>query len=113
MTATTQPRIATRDEWLRARVALLAEEKALTRRHDELAASGRELPWVRVDAEYVFETEHGQQTLAKLFDGRQQLAVYHFMFGASWAAGCPSCSFWADNYDGITTHLATRDTGSA
>ena len=76
---------------------------------DELAAARRDLPWVRVDEPYTFATEHGDRTLAELFDGRSQLAVYHFMFDPSWEEGCVSCSFWADNFNGIDAHLAARD----
>src|ERR671927_1410894 len=82
----------TREEWLAARLALLEEEKELTRRSDELARRRRELPWVRVDKGYAFETEEGGASLADLFRGRSQLLVYHFMFGPDYTAGCPSCS---------------------
>src|SRR5690606_30939943 len=102
--------ITTRDEWLAARKALLAEEKAMTRALDALAAKRRALPLARVDKPYRFETETGPTNLAGLFGGRRQLAVYHFMFGTDWAEGCPSCSFWADGFDGISRHLAARDT---
>ena len=103
-------RVATRDEWLVERVALLDAEKELTRRKDELARRRRELPWVRVDEAYTFATEHGTKSLADLFDGRSQLVMYHFMYGDGWGEGCPSCSFWADNFDGIGVHLAHRGT---
>jgi predicted dithiol-disulfide oxidoreductase (DUF899 family) len=102
----------TRDEWLAARTALLAEEKELTRRSDELARKRTELPWVPVEQEYVFETDEGPRTLAELFDGRSQLLVYHFMFGPSvegWPeAGCLGCSYTADSLDGAVAHLVAR-----
>jgi predicted dithiol-disulfide oxidoreductase (DUF899 family) len=103
-------RLVSREKWVAARVALLAKEKALTREHDALARERRELPWVRVDQEYVFETPAGPRTLAELFGGRSQLIVYHFMFGPDWAEGCPSCSFVSDHLDGAVPHLAARDT---
>jgi predicted dithiol-disulfide oxidoreductase (DUF899 family) len=87
----------------------LAKEKEFTRLRDQLSAERRELPWAKVDKEYVFDTVDGKKTLADLFDGRSQLFVYHFMYGADWEEGCKSCSFWADNYDGIVVHLAHRD----
>src|SRR6476646_1855103 len=99
----------TREEWLTARLELLQAEKALTRRSDELARQRRELPWVRVDKEYRFETDEGTRTLAELFDGRSQLLVYHFMFGPSYKAGCPTCSSMADTADGALPHLHARD----
>ena len=102
--------VVSREQWLAARVALLAREKAHTRERDALARERRELPWVRVDKAYVFETPGGPRTLADLFGGRSQLAVYHFMFGPDWAEGCPSCSFLADHLDGAVPHLAARDT---
>jgi predicted dithiol-disulfide oxidoreductase (DUF899 family) len=101
--------VAARAQWETARGELLAAEKELTRRHDELAEQRRAMPWVRVDTEYAFDTEHGTRTLADLFDGHSQLIVWHFMFGADWEEGCPSCSFWADGYDGMLSHLAARD----
>ncbi len=103
------PNTTTRDDWEVARLELLAAEKEHSRRGDELARRRRELPWVRVEQDYVFATEDGRRSLADLFDGRSQLIVYHFMFGTDWDEGCPSCSFWADNYDGISPHLAARD----
>jgi predicted dithiol-disulfide oxidoreductase (DUF899 family) len=104
-----EPAVASRDEWLSARLALLAAEKDLSRRHDELSRQRRALPWVPVDADYRFETSAGTRSLTDLFDGRTQLLVYHFMFGPDWDEGCPSCSFWADNFNGIDVHLAHRD----
>jgi predicted dithiol-disulfide oxidoreductase (DUF899 family) len=102
-------RIVTREEWDAARDPLLQGEKELTRMGDELARKRRELPWVRVDKPYTFQTANGAKTLAELFDGRQQLAVYHFMFGPDWDAGCPVCSSIADSFDGVCSHLAARD----
>jgi len=104
----TQPRIVSRDEWLTARKQLLSKEKELTRRRDELSAERRALPWVRVDKGYAFDTPGGRQTLAELFGGRSQLAVYHFMFGPGWEQGCPSCSWAADNIDANLVHLNAR-----
>jgi predicted dithiol-disulfide oxidoreductase (DUF899 family) len=104
-----QNQVVSRDEWLAARLGLLKEEKELTRRSDELARRRQELPWVRVDKEYRFETEEGSVSLADLFQGRSQLLVYHFMFGPDWKAGCPSCSSIADGFDGFVIHLAHHD----
>jgi predicted dithiol-disulfide oxidoreductase (DUF899 family) len=102
----------TREEWLAARVELLAAEKELTRRNDELARKRQALPWVAVEKGYAFETEEGTKTLAELFDGRDQLLVYHFMFGPTvegWPeAGCPGCSYTADSLDGAAVHLPPR-----
>jgi predicted dithiol-disulfide oxidoreductase (DUF899 family) len=102
-------RVATRAEWIDARKELLAEEKAFTRLRDELSRRRRDLPWVLVDKQYLFEGADSKETLPQLFDGRSQLIVYHFMFDPSWEAGCKSCSFWADNYNGIIVHLNHRD----
>src|SRR5215218_1685283 len=99
----------TRDEWLAARLALLEEEKEHTRRSDELARRRQELPWVRVDKEYRFDTEEGSASLKDLFRGRSQLLVYHFMFGPDFKAGCPSCSAIADGFNGSAVHLANHD----
>ncbi len=101
--------IGTREEWLAARLALLEAEKAHTRRGDELARRRQELPWVRLDKAYRFDTDEGSASLADLFHGHSQLLVYHFMFGPDYAAGCPSCSSIADGFNGITGHLAKRD----
>jgi predicted dithiol-disulfide oxidoreductase (DUF899 family) len=103
------PRIASRQEWLAERKALLAEEKAVTHAKDALAQKRRELPWVKIEKDYVFDTPGGRKTLAELFDGRSQLIVYHFMFGPEWKEGCPSCSMVADGFDGVTPHLSQRD----
>ena len=96
--------------WLDARKALLTKEKEFTRLRDELTADRQQLPWRKIQKDYQFEDENGKQSLADLFAGRRQLLVYHFMFGPDWEEGCPSCSFWADNYNGIDVHLAHRDT---
>jgi predicted dithiol-disulfide oxidoreductase (DUF899 family) len=105
----TQHRTGTREEWLAARLELLESEKELTRRSDELAQQRQELPWVRIDKEYRFETDEGNASLADLFRGRSQLLVYHFMFGPEYTAGCPSCSAIADGFDGFAVHLANHD----
>src|SRR6516164_6433538 len=99
----------TREDWLAARIELLAAEKEHTRRGDALAQQRQALPWVRVDKTYRFETEDGGATLADLFEGRSQLLVYHFMFGPDYTAGCPSCSSIADGFDGFAVHLANHD----
>jgi predicted dithiol-disulfide oxidoreductase (DUF899 family) len=101
--------IVTREQWLTARLELLKEEKEHTRRSDELARKRQELPWVRVDKEYRFETETGSAALADLFGGRSQLLIYHFMFGPDYTAGCPSCSTIADGFNGFAVHLANHD----
>ena len=108
-TQTEQPRVVSRDEWLAARKELLSKEKDFTRQRDALSAARRELPWVRVEKEYVFDTPSGKRTLADLFNGKSQLIVYHFMFGPSWEEGCPSCSLLADHFDGSVVHLAQRN----
>src|SRR3954468_2276700 len=95
----------TREEWLAARLELLEDEKALTRRSDELARRRQELPWVRIDKHYRFETDEGSASLPELFKGCSQLLVYHFMFGPQYAAGCPSCSAIADGFNGFVVHL--------
>jgi predicted dithiol-disulfide oxidoreductase (DUF899 family) len=99
----------TREEWLAKRRELLGAEKAHTRLGDELARRRQELPWVRVEKEYAFETSEGKATLADLFRGRSQLLVYHFMFGPDYSAGCPACSAIADGFDGVSVHLANHD----
>jgi len=99
----------TREEWLAARLELLEAEKQLTRRGDELARRRQELPWVRLDKEYRFQTDEGDASLADLFRGRSQLLVYHFMFGPDYTAGCPSCSAIADGFNGFVVHLAHHD----
>src|ERR1700722_907103 len=105
----TKHMIATRKDWLASRLELLKEEKDLTRRSDTLAQRRQELPWVRVDKEYRFETDEGSASLADLFRGRSQLLVYHFMFGPDYTAGCPSCSAIADRFDRSVVHLANHD----
>jgi predicted dithiol-disulfide oxidoreductase (DUF899 family) len=105
----TTHKTGSREEWLAARLALLKEEKELTRHSDEVARRRQELPWVRVDKQYRFETDAGQATLPDLFRGRSQLLVYHFMFGPDYQAGCPSCSAIADGFNGIVAHLAAHD----
>lgn len=102
-------RKGTREEWLAARLKLLEQEKALTRQNDDLARQRQELPWVKIDKEYRFETDAGNISLADLFKGRSQLLVYHFMFGPDYTAGCPSCSAIADGFNGIAVHLAHHD----
>ena len=101
--------IATRDQWLEARLDLLAAEKELTRRSDEVARLRQALPWARVDKSYLFDTEGGVRTLKDLFEGRSQLLVYHFMFGPDYTAGCPSCSAIADGFNQSVVHLANHD----
>ena len=108
MTTKTHP-TGTREEWLAARVKLLEEEKERTKRGDELAQRRQELPWVRIDKEYRFDTDEGKASLSDLFRGRSQLLVYHFMFGPDYKAGCPACSAIADGFNGIATHLANHD----
>jgi predicted dithiol-disulfide oxidoreductase (DUF899 family) len=99
----------TREDWLAARLELLKAEKELTRRGDEVARQRQQLPWVRIDKNYMFDTEEGKRSLAQLFAGRSQLLVYHFMFGPDYKAGCPSCSAIADGFDGFAVHLANHD----
>ena len=98
-----------REEWLAARLDLLKAEKELTRQSDALAQRRQELPWVRVDKAYRFDTEEGSASLEDLFRGRSQLLVYHFMFGPDYVAGCPSCSSIADGFNGFAVHLANHD----
>jgi predicted dithiol-disulfide oxidoreductase (DUF899 family) len=105
----TKHRTGTRNEWLGERLKLLEAEKDLTRRSDELARRRQELPWVRVDKRYRFDTDEGSALLTDLFRGRSQLLVYHFMFGPDYTAGCPSCSMIADGFDGFAVHLAHHD----
>ncbi|HXX10458.1 MAG TPA: DUF899 domain-containing protein [Burkholderiales bacterium] len=102
-------RVVSRKEWVAARLGLLKDEKEHTRRSDELARRRQELPWVRIDKAYRFETDEGSASLSDLFRGRSQLLVYHFMFGPDYAAGCPSCSAIADGFDGVGVHLANHD----
>jgi predicted dithiol-disulfide oxidoreductase (DUF899 family) len=102
-------RIVSREEWLEARKNLLSKEKEFTRLRDQLARERREMPWEPVEQNYVFEGPNGKESLAQLFDGTSQLIVHHFMFNPNWEAGCPHCSFWADNYDRIPIHMKHRD----
>ena len=101
--------IGSKEEWLEARRALLAEEKAWTRERDRISAKRRALPWVKIDKNYVFEGENGAVSLGELFDGRSQLIVYHFMFGPEWEEGCTGCSFLSDQVDGARTHFEHHD----
>jgi predicted dithiol-disulfide oxidoreductase (DUF899 family) len=105
----TEHRTGTRDEWLAARLELLDAEKELTRRSDELARQRQQLPWVRIDKDYRFETDEGSASLAELFDGRSQLLIYHFMFGPEYTAGCPACSAISDGFNGSVVHLENHD----
>jgi predicted dithiol-disulfide oxidoreductase (DUF899 family) len=105
----TDHKTSTREEWLEARLDLLKAEKELTRRSDELARRRQDLPWVRVNKDYRFETDAGNASLADLFQGRSQLLIYHFMFGPDYTAGCPSCSAIADGFNGSAVHLANHD----
>lgn len=103
--------ILDRTTWLEAHRSHLAKEKAFTAERERMAATRRELPWLELTEPYVFDTPDGEVSLLDLFDGKGQLIVYHFMFGPEWGdEGCPSCSFWADNYNGTPIHLAARDT---
>src|SRR5258706_196164 len=101
--------VVSREEWLSARTTFLAKEKEFTRLRDELSQQRRDLPWVKVDKEYIFDGPNGKETLANLFDKRSQLVIYHFMFCPEWDEGCPHCSHWADNFNGIIVHLNQRD----
>jgi predicted dithiol-disulfide oxidoreductase (DUF899 family) len=105
----TEHRIGTREDWLAAREQLLVREKEHTSLGDEIAQQRRELPWVPVEKDYRFDTDDGEKALLELFDGRSQLLLYHFMFGPSYAAGCPTCSSMADGIDGLLPHLHARD----
>jgi predicted dithiol-disulfide oxidoreductase (DUF899 family) len=105
----TTHRTGTREEWLAARLQLLEVEKELTRRSDEVARQRQQLPWVRIDKAYRFETDKGSASLADLFQGRSQLLIYHFMFGPDYTAGCPACSAIADGFNGSVVHLANHD----
>jgi len=103
------PKIVSRGEWLAARKKLLAKERQLTHEGDAIAAERRQLPWVKLEKNYIFDSPTGKKTLADLFDGRSQLIIYHFMFGPDWKEGCPSCSFNMDHTDAALVHLAQRD----
>lgn len=102
--------VVSHEKWLATRKAFLKKEKEFTRQRDGINRQRQDLPWELVEKEYVFEGPKGKETLADLFDGKSQLITYHFMFDPKWDAGCPHCSFWADNFDGIPVHLKQRDT---
>lgn len=104
-----QNEVVAREKWLKARLELLAAEKEFTRRGDALAQRRQQLPWVRIDKTYRFETDEGSTSLVNLFKRRSQLLVYHFMFGPDYKAGCPSCSAIADGFNGIAVHLENHD----
>ena len=101
--------VVSREEWLLARKELLVKEKEFNRLRDQLSQERRELPWVKVEKEYLFDTPIGKESLSDLFEDQCQLIIYHFMFGPEWEEGCPSCSFWADNFNGIELHLKHRN----
>ena len=103
------PKTVSHPEWVAARKQLLAKEKEFTRLRDDISRQRRELPWERIEKQYVFDEPQRKETLSDLFDGRSQLIIYHFMFGPNWSEGCPSCSYLADHFDGATIHLAHRD----
>ena len=105
--------VVSKGEWVEARKRLLAKEKEFTRMREQLSAERRALPWMRIDKDYTFDGPNGRETLAQLFGDRSQLVVYHFMFAPEWEVGCKSCSFWADNFNGITAHLRQRDVAFA
>jgi predicted dithiol-disulfide oxidoreductase (DUF899 family) len=102
-------KVVSRKQWLAARKALLAKEKKFTKLRDQLSHQRRQLPWVKVDKNYVFDGPNGRETLSDLFEGKSQLIVYHFMFSPDWDAGCKHCSFWADLFNPIIVHLNHRD----
>jgi predicted dithiol-disulfide oxidoreductase (DUF899 family) len=106
---TTDHPVVSREEWIEARKRFLAKEKEFTWLRDQLSAERHALPWVRVEKEYRFEGPNGTETLRDLFGPASQLVIYHFMLGPDWQEGCKSCSFWADNFNGIGVHLAARD----
>lgn len=103
-------RVVSRDQWLKERITLLAEEKAFTRQREQMSAKVRSLPWVKVDKTYTFDSPTGKKSLAHLFGPHSQLLVYHFMFDPTWSQGCKSCSFVADHYNPLVVHFAHRDT---
>ncbi|MEP3248385.1 MAG: DUF899 family protein [Sneathiella sp.] len=101
--------VVTKEEWIAASRAQLAREKAFTREKDKLTEQRKQLPWLKIEKDYVFEAEAGEVSLEALFGNKSQLIVYHFMFGPDWEEGCVSCSYWADNFNGLQAHLAARD----
>jgi predicted dithiol-disulfide oxidoreductase (DUF899 family) len=107
---TKEHKVVSAKEWLSARKALLTKEKKFNQLRDQLNQQRRNLPWVKVDKEYIFDGPDGRETLAQLFGDKSQLIVYHFMFGPGWKEGCPHCSFWSDHYDSVNLHLGQRDT---
>ena len=107
---TEEHKVVSAKEWLTARKSLLAKEKKFTQLRDQLNQQRRNLPWVKMDKEYVFDGPNGKETLVQLFGDKSQLIVYHFMFGPGWKEGCPHCSFWSDHYDSVNIHLGQRDT---
>ena len=107
---TKEHKVLSEKQWVAARKKLLLEEKKFTKLRDKLNQKRRDLPWVKIEKEYLFDGPDGAESLADLFDGKGQLITYHFMFGPGWGEGCPHCSFWADHYDGTLAHLAQRDT---
>ncbi len=109
----TTHQVVSGSEWVEARKRLLAKEKEFTRLRDQLSVERHALPWLRIDKAYTFDGPNGKETLAQLFGDRSQLVVYHFMFAPDWEVGCKSCSFWADNFNGITAHLRQRDVAFA
>ena len=110
ITGTKEHKVVLEKEWLAARKALLVKEKKFFKLRDQLNQQRRNLPWVKVDQEYVFDGPNGKETLVELFGDSSQLIVYHFMFGPDWKEGCAHCSFWCDHYDGAVVHLKQRDT---
>jgi predicted dithiol-disulfide oxidoreductase (DUF899 family) len=106
-------KVVSQKEWLAARKRLLAKEKKFLRLRDQLNKLRRDLPWVKVEKEYVFNGPGGKESLSDLFGGKSQLVIYHFMFGPGWGEGCPHCSFWADHFDSVNLHIGRRDTALA
>src|ERR1044071_3612876 len=105
----TKHKVVSRKDWIKARKAFLVKEKKFSRQRERLAQDRRNLPWVRVDTDYLFDGPDGKESLSDLFNGKSQLVVYHFMFAPEWKAGCAHCSFWADHYDSMLVHLKNRD----
>jgi|SRR5437867_2806003 len=110
---TAEHSVVSHDQWMSARKKLLAKEKKFNRERDALAKLRRELPWEKVEKQYVFDSPDGKESLEDLFGKHNQLLVYHFMFAPEWKEGCPHCSFWADHYDAMGVFLAARDTAFA